>query len=108
MINHKVLCSLRKQLFLLALRRWGRFASVEEGGETAVLAGWVFCTLKHHNPTFEKKYNFLELFSVLFFYIEFYFNELNFKDNFSPKLRGEWMNESKYGSRELPPASRLR
>ena len=25
----------------------------------------VFCTLKHHNPTFEKKYDFLELFCLL-------------------------------------------
>ena len=29
-----------------------------------------FCTLKHHNPTFEKKYNFLELFCLVI--IEFY------------------------------------
>ena len=33
----------------------------------------VFCTLRHHNPTFEKKYDFLELFRLLI--IEFSFKK---------------------------------
>ena len=48
----------------------------------------VFDTLKHHNPTSEKKYDFLELFYLLI--TEFYFKKLNFEDNFSgqePMLR---------------------
>ena len=48
----------------------------------------VFYTLKHHNPTSEKKYDFLELFYLLI--TEFYFKKLNFEDNFSgqePMLR---------------------
>ena len=39
-------CSLRKHPFLLALRRWGRFArnvpGDEERGETDVFAGYAF------------------------------------------------------------------
>ena len=42
-------CSLRKHPFLLALRRWGRFArnmpSGEEQRETDVFAGYSTCTL---------------------------------------------------------------
>ena len=38
-------CSLRKHPFLLALPRWGRFASGEEWGETDVFAGYWFCHL---------------------------------------------------------------
>ena len=46
------LCSLRKHPFLLALRRWGRFArrnarnvpSGEERGETDVFAGYELCS----------------------------------------------------------------
>ena len=33
----------------------------------------VYCTLKHHNPTFEKKDDFLELFCLLI--IEFHFQK---------------------------------
>ena len=32
-----------------------------------------FCTLKHHKPTFEKKYDFLELFCLMI--VEFYFKK---------------------------------
>ena len=48
-----------------------------------------FCTPRQHNPTFEKKYNFLELFCLLV--IEFYFKKRNFEDNFSAKIEvNEW------------------
>ena len=51
----------------------------------------VFCTLKYHNPTFEKKYDFFKLFCLLI--IEFYFKKRNFKDNFSAKIEvSGWMN----------------
>jgi len=43
-----------------------------------------FCTPKHHNPTFEKKYEFLELFCLLI--IQFYFKKRNFEENFSDKI----------------------
>ena len=49
-----------------------------------------FCFLKHHNPTFKKKYDLLELFSLLI--IEFYFKKRNIKDNFSAKIEvSGWM-----------------
>ena len=43
-----------------------------------------FCILKHHNPTFEKKYDLLELFCLLI--IEFYFKKRNLEDNFWAKV----------------------
>ena len=50
----------------------------------------VFCTLKHHKPAFEKKYDFLGLFCLLI--IEFYFKKGNFEDNFSGKVEvSGWM-----------------
>ena len=45
----------------------------------------VVCTLKHHNPMFDRKYDFLELFCLLI--IEFYFSKKrNSEDNFSTKI----------------------
>ena len=51
----------------------------------------VFCTLKHHNPSFEKKYDLIiELFCLSI--IEFYFKKGNFEDNFSAKIEvSGWM-----------------
>ena len=50
----------------------------------------VFYTLIHHNPTSEKKYDFLELFYLLI--TEFYFKKHNFEDNFSGKIEvSGWM-----------------
>ena len=49
-----------------------------------------FCALKHLNPTFENKYDFLELFCLSI--IEFYFKKRNFDDNFSAKIEvSGWM-----------------
>ena len=49
-----------------------------------------FCTSRHHNPTFEKKYDFLELFCLLI--IQFYFKKRNFEDKFSAKIEASgWM-----------------
>ena len=46
--------------------------------------------IKHRNPTFEKKYNFLELFCLLT--MVFYFKKGNFEDNFSARIEvSGWM-----------------
>ena len=51
----------------------------------------VFCTLKYHNPTFEKKYDFFKLFCLL--NIEFYLKKRYVKDNLSAKIEvSGWMN----------------
>ena len=60
-----------------------------------------FCTLKHHNPTFEKKYNFLELFCIVII-------EFSFEDNFSAKIAvSGWMKANmtatSYYPRTLSP-----
>ena len=52
------LTSLRKHPFLLALRRWGRFArknvpSGEERGETDVFAGWSLTFLTYVGREFQ-------------------------------------------------------
>ena len=43
-----------------------------------------FCTPRHHNPTFERKFDFLELFRLLI--IESVSTKRNFEDNFSAKI----------------------
>ena len=52
--------SLRKHLFLLALRRWGRFArnipSDEERGETDVFAGSIYGTKKQNESVTEDSF----------------------------------------------------
>ena len=49
-----------------------------------------FCTLRHHNPTFEKKYDFIDLFCLLI--IKFYLKQHNFEDNISAKIEvSGWM-----------------
>ena len=54
----------------------------------------VFCTLKRHNPKFEKKYDFLKLFCLLT--IELYFLKCNFEDNFSVNIEvSGWMKTNK-------------
>ena len=45
----------------------------------------VFAPYKHHNPTFAKKYHFLELFCLLI--MEFYLKKGYFEDNFSAKIK---------------------
>ena len=60
-----------------------------------------FCTLKHHNPTFEKKYEFLE------FFLHTDYRVL-FQDNFSGKIEvGGWMKTNmaaaSYQQRILSP-----
>ena len=71
----------------------------------------VFWTLKHHNHTFEKKYDFLEPFCLVI--IEFYFKKRYFQDNFSAKIevRG-WMKTNmaaaNYHPRILSPRYRQR
>ena len=60
-----------------------------------------FCTLKHHNPTFEKKYNFLELFCLVII-------EFSFEDNLSAKIAvSGWMKANmaatSYYPRTLSP-----
>ena len=63
----------------------------------------VFCTLKDHNPSFEKKYDLIiELFCLLI--IEFYFKKGNFEDNFSAKIEvSGWMKTNMAASSCHPP-----
>ena len=70
----------------------------------------VFCSLKHHNLTFENKYDFLELFCLLI--IEFYFKRRNFEDNVSPKIEvSGWMKTNmaaaSYHPRILSPGPNM-
>ena len=51
-----------------------------------------FCTLKYHNPTFEKKDDFFERFLLIDYRILFQKNVI-FEDNFSDKIEvSGWMN----------------
>ena len=53
--------------------------------EVSDLSQGFLCTLRYHNPMFERKYDFLELFCLLI--IEFYFFlKCNFEDTFSAKI----------------------
>ena len=55
-----------------------------------------FCTLKHHNPKFERKYDYLELFCLS----NSIFQKMKFEDNFSAKIEVDEWNQ--HGSCELP------
>ena len=67
----------------------------------------VFCTFKHHNPTFEKKYDYLQLFCLLI--TKFYFKKKrNLEHSFSAKIEvSGWMKTNmavaSYNPRILSP-----
>ena len=60
------------------------FIWLDHAPEVSDLDLKVFCTLRHYDPTFEKKYDYIELFCLLF--IEFYLKQHNFEDNISAKI----------------------
>ena len=63
----------------------------------------VFYTLKHHNPTFEKKYDFFWTFLLIDYRILFK-RERNFEDNFSAKMEvSGWMNTNMAATSNRPP-----
>jgi len=74
----------REVFFSLRCSRTTHLSKPFEGLERLRRRQGFLHPIKRHNPTFEKKYDFLQLFCSLI--IEFYFKKRDFEDNFSAKI----------------------